>query len=471
MAVWTLTAVQVPLLMAPSAALDVAADPATPGSLNSFTAGDTTGVALKLNQNSRHVENLGRFGSGGWAVAFGLDLTAGSGLTLNISAGIAIIDGVAKYAGGTLALADNTRSHIWISQAGAITARTDLTQPASSAVYLGSVLTAAAAISAVDYSGRVTAYNGVPYRRTADTGTPADSPSAALRYYHETDAGLFVWEGTRYTAVDAQTMLSLSVAGSSNVTLTAAQSRHAILNLTGTLTGNINVVVPTWAGRVWVVVNGTAGAFTLTVKTSAGTGIAVTQGKVAILICDGTNVAVAFTDTVAFGAQPLDAELTAIAGLTSAADKAPYFTGSGAAALADLSSFARTILDDANAAAVQTTLGLVPGTNVQAYDAELAAIAGLTSAADKGIQFTGSGTAATYDLTAAGKALLDDANAAAQRTTLGLGTVAVANQVAADPDDAMPDSTAAYTQANFDALKAEVNDLKAKLRTANVMAT
>jgi hypothetical protein len=67
-------------------------------------------------------------------------------------------------------------------------------------------------------------------------------------------------------------------------------------------------------------------------------------------------------------------------------------------------------------------------------DAELAAIGGLTSAANKGIEFTGSGTAAVFDLTTAGKALLDDADATAQRTTLGLGSIAQLNTVTLTTD-------------------------------------
>ena len=61
---------------------------------------------------------------------------------------------------------------------------------------------------------------------------------------------------------------------------------------------------------------------------------------------------------------------------------------------------------------------------MQAYDAGLQSIAGLTTASGQFIYTTASDAYATSTITAAGRALLDDADTATQRATLGLGTIA-----------------------------------------------
>jgi len=262
-------------------------------------------------------------------------------------------------------------------------------------------------------------YNRAKIKCTA-TGTntiACASPSAPATAYVDGMTVSFIAAGSSTGAVT----LNLDSLGARSVTNAAGSAIG-----TGDLTsGTLYTLEYRSTGTQWRVIS----------SGSAGAGGAAVGADYLQLSANGTNTAervftpgtgLSGTDGGANSTYTLsisDAELLAIAGLTSASDRLPYFTGSGTAALATFTAAGRNLIDDADASAQRTTLGLAIGSDVQAYDVELAAIAGLTSASNALPYFTGSGTASVTTITGAGRDLLDDADASAMRTTLGLGTI------------------------------------------------
>ena len=78
-----------------------------------------------------------------------------------------------------------------------------------------------------------------------------------------------------------------------------SNGKDAVIKLTGTITGNVNVVIPDSVEKTYIIENATSGSFAVTVKTSSGTGVtwsATDKGK-KMVYSDGTNVVdTAFTE-------------------------------------------------------------------------------------------------------------------------------------------------------------------------------
>lgn len=335
-------------------------------------------------------------------------------------------------------------------------------------------------------AGLTSAADRVPYFTGSGTAALATFTSFGRSLADDADAAA----GRTTLGLGTLATQSGTFSGTSSGTNTGDQSLFSTIAVSGQ-----SSVVADATGDTLTLVAGTnititTDAATDTITITATGGSSVAWGAITGTLSSQTDLQTALN-----AKQALDTELTALAGLTSAADKVPYFTGSGTAALADFTSFGRSLADDANAAAGRTTLGLVIGTDVQAYDADLAviagladpnadrilfwddsagayayltagsglsisgtsltatgavawgaitgtlsdqtdvqsaldakqatdaeltAIAGLTSAADRVPYFTGSGTADLATFTSFGRSLVDDADASAARTTLGL---------------------------------------------------
>jgi len=104
-----------------------------------------------------------------------------------------------------------------------------------------------------------------------DTATPSTTPWAPLVSYGA-------------AAVNSLT--------SGTITLTTVQASYPIIYLSGSLSGNVQVIFPTWQSK-WILINQTTGGFSVTAKTASGTGVIVPQSGATSPIQvygDGTNI-------------------------------------------------------------------------------------------------------------------------------------------------------------------------------------
>jgi hypothetical protein len=154
------------------------------------------------------------------------------------------------------------------------------------------------------------------YLRNSGSGAiSADAPGAtsingsSFLSFQPGDSAIIASDGTNFytigfgqSATFAFDYTVINVAGTGNYTLSGTELNRISYRFNGLLTGNRNIIVPATVQQYWVD-NQTTGSYTLTIKTSAGTGVSVSQGQRAILYSDGTDVLDADTAGISI---PLD---------------------------------------------------------------------------------------------------------------------------------------------------------------------
>lgn len=170
----------------------------------------------------------------------------------------------------------------------------------------------------------------------ADTIDGASSlvlaPNDAAMFFSSGSSAHWYTVGIGHSVTFAFTQLVKNVAGSADVTLTSAECANKVMKFTGALTGNINVIV-TNTVSVYYIFNSTTGAFTLTIKTAAGTGYAILQGSRDVVTCDATNVDRSVSNTAATTIFPVGSAASPSVTFTGRTDTGLYSPGVGQAGI------------------------------------------------------------------------------------------------------------------------------------------
>lgn len=142
-----------------------------------------------LRQDFAHI-----YGGGGGCIAIvtGCVITAdATPLMIDVSAGKILCPGyqdVTPNGGAPKAVHDNTALvYIWMDYLGNVSAvDNNPTAPAPNLLFLGTVTTAAGAVTAIDFSGVCYMQGGRVFRGSGDDGAPTDTPPVSVALVHKT---------------------------------------------------------------------------------------------------------------------------------------------------------------------------------------------------------------------------------------------------------------------------------------------
>lgn len=110
-----------------------------------------------------------------------------------------------------------------------------------------------------------------------ESGTWGDDVNNAVTSYLD-----IAIAGTNNITTDADVTLTLTQGTSSATNIGSTSAQYYILNLTGARTAARNIIAPA-SSRSFLVTNGTTGGYAITIKKSAGTGVAIAAGETAIV--------------------------------------------------------------------------------------------------------------------------------------------------------------------------------------------
>ena len=212
-----------------------------------------------------------------------------------------------------------------------------------------------------------------------------------------------------------------SFTGGENFTVAAVNANTYNHALSGNLSANVTYVLPTIG--CWLINNATTGAFTITAKTAAGTGVTLPQGKTTLVHADGNNIV--------YG-----------------------MTGTGAAFQVGTPLGANDAAQNAQITTLTTSVGTAQSTANNAYAQANAAYGQANSASTAA---TGAASTANSAYSAANAASNAAANAAANASTAlnnANAAYAQANAAYAQANQALSNANAAYAAANAAAASA-----------------